>query len=619
MALPGIENRHGTDQRAETTEQRSIESTNYRADVMMTKREIAHILSEIAFYLRLKQDNPYKSLAYERAARALLTALHEPHQLLTGDTLTDIPGIGRGTAAVIRELLVTGASKLHETVKGSFPSSLVELGDVPGLRPKQIRRLFEEAGIRSLADLKAACRKNQLLDLKGIGPKVQAKILAALGEFQRGQGYRLYANVLAEASKLEKDLKTLGGVERVRIAGAFRRKMEVINAFHFVITWPKGRKSAEFITGLKAIPNVGDVASAESTLVTATSPTGLPIRLTLAASTDQDFQLLQATGSEEHLEQLLLRFAAQGLDTWDKVRARVQKQSEPGIYAAAGLPFIPPELREGRGELEVNTTKEPPQLIEPSQIEGFFHFHTDYSDGAATVEEMVAAARHRGYRYIGISDHSQSAFYANGLKEARIRQQWAEIETVQEKYPDIHIFKGIEADILPDGTMDYADALLSQFDFVIASVHSRFNLSEADQTRRVCRALSNPYVTMFGHPTGRLLLSRSGYRLDMRQVMGTAKEYGKVLEINGSRHRLDLDWRDVRLAKAQGIKFSINPDAHAVNELDNMTWGLNVAQKGGLDAGDVINTQPLSAMKTFLRNMRSSSCCYTHHFPYSSH
>ena len=591
----------------------------HRADVTMTKREIAHILSEIAFYLRLKQDNPYKSLAYERAARALLTALHEPHQLLTGDTLTDIPGIGRGTAAVIRELLVTGASKLHETVKGSFPSSLVELGDVPGLRPKQIRRLFEEAGIRSLADLKAACRKNQLLDLKGIGPKVQAKILAALGEFQRGQGYRLYANVLAEASKLEKDLKTLGGVERVRIAGAFRRKMEVINAFHFVITWPKGRKSAEFITGLKAIPNVGDVASAESTLVTATSPTGLPIRLTLAASTDQDFQLLQATGSEEHLEQLLLRFAAQGLDTWDKVRVRVQKQSEPGIYAAAGLPFIPPELREGRGELEVNTTKEPPQLIEPSQIEGFFHFHTDYSDGAATVEEMVAAARHRGYRYIGISDHSQSAFYANGLKEARIRQQWAEIETVQEKYPDIHIFKGIEADILPDGTMDYADALLSQFDFVIASVHSRFNLSETDQTRRVCRALSNPYVTMFGHPTGRLLLSRSGYRLDMRQVMGTAKEYGKVLEINGSRHRLDLDWRDVRLAKAQGIKFSINPDAHAVNELDNMTWGLNVAQKGGLDAGDVINTQPLSAMKTFLRNMRSSSCCYTHHFPYSSH
>ena len=574
---------------------------------MMTKREIAHILSEIAFYLRLKEANPYKSLAYERAARALLTSLHEPHQLLTGDTLTDIPGIGRGTAAVIRELLVTGASKLHETIKGSYPSSLVELGDVPGLRPKQIRKLYEEAGIRSVADLKTACRNNQLLDLKGIGPKVQAKIQAALGEFQRGQGYRLYANVVAEASKLEKDMKRLDGVERVRIAGALRRKMEVINAFHFVVTWPKGRKSAQFITGLQAIPNVSDVASAESTLVTATSPTGLPIRITLAASTEQDFHLLQATGSEEHLEQVLLRFATQGLDTWDKVRARVQKQSETGIYAAAGLPFIPPELREGRGELEVHTTHEPPQLIEPRQIAGFFHFHTDYSDGAATVEEMVAAARHRGYRYVGISDHSQSAFYANGLKEARIRQQWAEIETVQEKYPDIHIFRGIEADILPDGTMDYGDELLSQFDFVIASVHSRFNLSETDQTRRVCRALSNPYVTMFGHPTGRLLLSRSGYRLDMRQVMDAAREYGKVLEINGSRHRLDLDWREVRIAKAQGIKFSINPDAHAVDELDNITLGVTVAQKGGLDAGDVINTQSLSAMKSFLRNMRFSN------------
>ncbi|HEU4502025.1 MAG TPA: DNA polymerase/3'-5' exonuclease PolX [Nitrospira sp.] len=578
----------------------------HRVDMMMTKRDIAHILSEIAFYLRLKQDNPYKSLAYERAARALLTCLHEPHQLLAGDALTEIPGIGRGTAAVIRELLITGASSLHQTIKGSYPSSLVELGDVPGLRPTQIRRLYEEAGIRSVADLKAACRKNQLLDLKGIGPKIQAKIQAALGEFQRGQGYELYANVLAEASKLEKDLKTLEGVETVAIAGALRRKMEVINAFHFVISWPTGRQSAEFITGLKAIPNVSTVVSAESRFVTATSPTGLPIRITLAASADQHFHLLQATGSEEHLEQVLVRFAAQGLDTWDKVRRRVKTLSEKGIYASAGLPFIPPELREGRGELEVNATKKPPKLIEPSQIEGFFHFHTDYSDGVATVEEMVEAARHRGYRYIGISDHSQSAFYANGLKEARIRQQWAEIETVQEKYPDIHIFKGIEADILPDGTMDYADALLSEFDFVIASVHSRFNLSEADQTRRVCRALSNPYVTMFGHPTGRLLLSRSGYRLDMRRVLDAAKEYGKVLEINGSRHRLDLDWRDVRLAKAHGIKFSINPDAHAVNELDNVTLGVNVARKGGLNVEDVINTQSLSAMKTFLRTTRSS-------------
>jgi DNA polymerase (family 10) len=220
---------------------------------------------------------------------------------------------------------------------------------------------------------------------------------------------------------------------------------------------------------------------------------------------------------------------------------------------------------------------------------------------------MVAAATDLGYSYVGISDHSQSAFYANGLKEPRIRQQWAEIEAVQKRYPGIHIFKGIEADILPDGTMDYPDDLLSQFDFVIASVHSRFNLPEEEQTRRVCRALCNPYVTMLGHPTGRLLLSRPGYRLNMARVLETARTEGKIMEINGSRHRLDLDWRDVRAGKEQGLKFSLNPDAHAVDEFDNVGLAVNVAQKGGLVAEDIVNTIPLSAMKAFLRHSEARS------------
>jgi DNA polymerase (family 10) len=244
------------------------------------------------------------------------------------------------------------------------------------------------------------------------------------------------------------------------------------------------------------------------------------------------------------------------------------------------------------------------RLIERKQIQGFFHFHTTYSDGADSVEDMVAAARARGYRYVGISDHSQSAFYANGLKEPQIRAQWAEIDTVQKRYPDIHIFKGIEADILPDGSMDYADDLLAEFDFVIASVHSRFNLPEADQTRRVCRALANPYVTMLGHPTGRLLLSRPGYRIDLTQVIDAAIANRKVIEINGSRHRLDLDWRYVRTAKARGAQFCVNPDAHAVEELRNIPFGVNVARKGGLQAEDVVNTRSLSAMKSWLSSRR---------------
>jgi DNA polymerase (family X) len=565
---------------------------------MIETREIARVLSDIAFYLRLKGGNPYKAVAYERAARALLLSSYTPHQFMQGDTLTSIPGIGPRTAAVIRELVLTGTSSLYQRLKGPFPPSLVELGRVPGLRPKQIRRLWEEAGIRSIADLQAACRTNRLVSLKGIGPKLQAKIERALGEFRRGQGYRLYASALGEAVLLERSLAVIPGVTKVTAAGMLRRKLEVINAFEFVVAWSG---ASGFLARLSAIPNVTRAAQPDARHLTALSPTGLPVTITLSPPEDHDFHLLLATGSEEHLAELLIRFASRGWHSWQEIHPHVRGFSEEAIYRAAGLPFVPPALREGRGELEFDDGNLR-GLIESERLRGFFHVHTDYSDGSGTIEEMVAGARDRGYRYLGISDHSQSAFYANGLKEPRIRQQWAEIEAVQTRYPEIHIFKGIEADILPDGTMDYPDDLLSQFDFVIASVHSRFNLSQEDQTRRVCRALANPYVTMLGHPTGRLLLSRPGYRLNMAQVLETARTHGKVMEINGSRHRLDLDWRDIRVGKALGLKFSLNPDAHAVDELDNIRLAVNVAQKGGLVEEDIVNTSPLSAMKAFLRH-----------------
>jgi DNA polymerase (family 10) len=326
--------------------------------------------------------------------------------------------------------------------------------------------------------------------------------------------------------------------------------------------------------------------------------------MTLAPPADHEFHLLIETGSDDHLEELAKRFAAKRLPTWEAVRNHVKDVSERNMYGAVGLPLIPPSLREGRREFTM-TAAELQRVVTPGQVQGVFHVHTNYSDGTGTLEEMVRAARDRGYRYVGISDHSQSAFYANGLEEPRIRRQWDEIEALQEKYPEIHIFKGIEADILPDGTMDYPDQLLRQFDFVIASVHSRFNLSEPDQTRRVCRALANPHVTMLGHPTGRLLLSRPGYRVNMAQVIETAARHDKVLEINGSRHRLDLDWRHVQAGKAEGLKFSLNPDAHAVDELDNTALAVNVAQKGGLETEDIVNTRPLSAMKAFLENTAS--------------
>lgn len=355
---------------------------------------------------------------------------------------------------------------------------------------------------------------------------------------------------------------------------------------------------------MAAIPNVTDVRAGDSGVLAATSPTGVPITVTLAPPDSYGFHVLQATGSSEHLEQLLTKFKAQGFKDWETVRRRLNGSSEEAIYRAVGLPYVEPELREGLDELEPITGRQSARLIEPEQIQGFFHCHTDYSDGAATVEQMVVAARALGYRYLGISDHSQSAFYANGMKEARVRAQWAEIDAVQQQCPDIHIFKGIEADILPDGSLDYADELLAEFDFVIASVHSRFNLPETDQTRRVCRALANPYVTILGHPTGRLLLARPGYRVNLSRVISVAVAHRKLLEINGSRHRLDLDWRVVRKAKAQGARFCINPDAHAVEDLRNIPFGVNVARKGGLTGADVVNTKSPAGMKRFMSRLQ---------------
>jgi DNA polymerase (family 10) len=341
-----------------------------------------------------------------------------------------------------------------------------------------------------------------------------------------------------------------------------------------------------------SLPEVSEIAS-DSSLTTARSLQGLPISIKLAELDDYGWELFVATGNSAHVEAVSRRLGSTG-----------HFHTEEAVYTAAGLAFIPPELREGGDELELALSGRLPALVEAAQIAGIFHNHTLYSDGSATVEEMVSAAQALGYRYIGISDHSQSAHYANGLKEDRIRAQRAEMEAVQKKLPSIRIFKGIEADILEDGAMDYPDELLASFDFVIASVHSRFNLLEEDQTRRICRALTNPYVTMLGHATGRLLLSREGYRVDMRRVIDTAAANRKVIEINASPHRLELDWRLCGYARDKGVKVCINPDAHSPAALATVPLGVNVARKGGLSAEDVINTLPVDKMVGLLRSLR---------------
>ena len=561
----------------------------------MSKREIAAVLEEIAFLLELKGENPFKVKAYSAGARVIESLPEEPSVLVQKGILRNVKGIGEGLAAAVTEMVATGTSTLRDELKASFPAGVMEMAGVPGLGPKKIKAVYEQLGVGSVGELEYACIENRLVGLSGFGPKSQEKILAGIRQFKRHQGFHLFANVIEEADCILEAVRAAAGVVHADHAGEIRRRLEVVQGIALVVA---GSQPETLAGALQAVSGVTQVAShPETHRITARSPQGLPVTVRLASPADYGWALLSATGSPEHVEALIQRLTAR--------RASPKKESESDIYAAAGLPFIPPELREGHGEIEQGERGRLPVLVEADQVQGIFHNHTVWSDGSATLEQMVEAARALGYRYIGISDHSQSAFYANGLKEDRIRAQHAEIGAVQKKFPDIRIFKGIEADILVDGAMDYPDEVLATFDFVIASVHSRFNLSEEDQTNRICRALANPYVTMLGHATGRLLLSRDAYRVNMKKVLDAAAEHRKIVEINANPHRLDLDWRFCGYAKERGVQFSINPDAHSTEGLEDVPFGVNVARKGGVTAEDVVNTLPVEAMASRLQTMRS--------------
>ena len=560
----------------------------------MNKREIAAVLEEIAFLLELKGENPFKIKAYAGGARVIESLPEEPAVLVQKGILRNVKGIGEGLAGAVTQLVTTGASTLHQELKASFPAGLMEMVAIPGLGPKKIKAVHEQLGVGSVGELEYACVENRLVGLPGFGQKTQEKILAGIRQYKRRQGFHLYANVIEEAENLRQALRTISGVVHADLAGEVRRRAEVVQGFSFVVA---GGEPHALMQALRSVPDVTQVEHAvETAAITARSPQGLPVTIKLAGVADYGWELLRATGNPDHVALLEQRMLER--------EAPLRGESEEALYDGAGLPYIPPELREGHGEIELAETGRLPVLVESAQIQGIFHNHTVYSDGSATLEQMVETAKSLGYRYIGISDHSQSAFYANGLKEDRIRAQHAEIGAVQKKFSDIRIFKGIEADILVDGQMDYPDEVLATFDFVIASVHSRFNLSEEEQTRRICRALSNPYVTMLGHATGRLLLSRDAYRVDMYKVLDMAAEHKKIVEINANPHRLDLDWRLCGYAKAQGVKVSINPDAHSTDGLSDVPFGVNVARKGGLNADDVVNTLPVEAMAAHLQAMR---------------
>ena len=567
----------------------------------MENRQIASILYEISRILELKEENIFKIRAYQNAARSIEGIGEEAHDLIEQGKLDQVPGIGKAIAEKIVELDRTGRLKYHEDLRAEFPTTLYELLRVPNLGPKKIRKLYDDLHISSLSELEYACRENRLVELKGFGKKTQEKILEGIAIAAASDGKILLGKALPVARQILEYLRGCNAIDRVEIAGSARRWKEIISDLDFVASTTRPQEVADYFGNIPFSHSV--IAKGGTKTSVRLDAMGLNVDLRVVAPKEFATALHHFTGSKEH--NVVLRTMAKKMgykiSEYGIFKEGSEKpvpiDSEQDFYAFFKMDYVPPELRENLGEIEAALEHRIPQLIEASQLQGIFHVHSVWSDGRNTLEEMIRGAQERGYGFVGISEHSKIAAYAHGLDETRLQEQSVEIDRLQQKFTGIKILKGIEVDILADGSLDFSDEILSRLDFVIASVHSNMRIDEKAMTERICRALSNPHVDILGHPTGRLLQGRQPYAVDIDKVLKTAARHKKCIEINASPHRLDLNWTYIQQAVKMGIPLAINPDAHRIAELDYVQFGVGMARKGWATPANILNSQPWESIR----------------------
>jgi len=566
----------------------------------MDRHQIAQILSGIGAILEIKGENPFKIRAYENAAR-IVDAMSNLEELIEAEDLTNIRGIGKNLADHITELYKTGRLKEYEALIKSIPEGLLEMLDIPGVGAKKIKVFWEKLEVENIGELEYACQENRLRDLSGFGQKSQDKILSGILYLKKHQGRFLYPYGLASALPLYNALKKDKNVIRIEVAGSLRRRRETVKDIDLLVSTKAPIKVMDKFVKLSDVESVVAKGDTKSSVVLKSG-----INADLRCVTDQEFPyaLHHFTGSKEHntamrsrAKKKSMKMNEYGLFKGDK---NIKCGDEVGIFEKLGLDYIPPELREDMGEIAVAERGELPALVKSSEMKGMLHVHSNYSDGSNTIEDLALAAKKMGYKYLGICDHSQTASYAGGLKPQDVKKQFKEIDKLNAKLKGITVLKGIESDILADGSLDYKDDLLKQFDFVIGSVHSRFSMPEDEMTKRICTALKNPYLSILGHPTGRLLLAREGYAINMREVIDTAAKYGKAIELNANPHRLDIDWRYGLYVKEKGVKIAICTDAHSIDGMNDMVFGVDIARKAWFTKEDIINTLPLDKFMKWL-------------------
>ncbi len=574
---------------------------------VIDNKRVSTVLEEVALFLELKGENPFKVKAYSHAARTIEILEEDLGVTIREGRLREIKGIGEALAQHITELVTTDRLQLHEDLRNSIPPGHLEMLKIPGLGPKKIKVLHDRLLIKTVGELEYACLENRLVDLQGFGQKSQEKILQGIQQVKRYQGQYLYGEVIAAAVEILKKILSHPKVIRGNLAGSLRRRMEVVRNINIVLSTDR---PDELLSAFCKLPEVEVVQSNDKGGGRTLLLSGVEVDLRITPDQTFPYALFCFTGSLAHWTSMLERAKGMGLQLSEEGLYRngrsISCKEEGEIFDALGLDFIPPELRENRGEIEASENHRLPRLIEERDIKGIFHVHSSYSDGTNSIRKMVQASKELGFSYIGFSDHSQSARYAGGLSRQRLQRQWEEIDQLNQEMEGFTVFKGIESDILPDGSLDYEGSILKEFDFVVASVHSHFTMSREEMTQRVIKAMRNPYTTILAHPTGRLLLAREPYAIDMIRIIDEASRSGVALELNAHPYRLDIDWRLCKYAKEKGVKIAINPDAHEETGLKDTYFGVGIGRKGWLEPGDILNAVDFGEMKAFLEQRKPS-------------
>jgi len=585
----------------------------------MDKNQVANLLDEIASLLELKEgSNPFEVRAYQNAARAVNGLDGDIEELARQGKLKGVSGLGSTSIKRIEEVVETGHIALYDELVETTPPIKLEMMRIPGVGPKKINAIYNQLHVNSIPELVQACEENKVADLPGFGKKTQDKILQGIAFLAQHAGRFLYPVAEEEASHIYAALREMPEIVRLQVAGSLRRRRETIGDIDMVASVADSasddvrRKIMDVFTSRPSVQAITGKGETKSSVVLSS---GMNMDLRVVNDSQFLYTLHHFTGSKEHHIPLRRRALSMNMTINDYGLFRgkephlelVPCKDETDIYAALGMAYIEPELREDMGEIEAAINATLPVLVQESDLRGVLHVHSTWSDGQNTIREMAEACVMRGFTYLGLTDHSKTAAYAGGLNEEDLRRQHEEIDLLNKEYAGrIRILKGTECDILRDGSLDFTDDVLATLDFVVASIHSLFNLSPEEQTQRMLRAISNRYVDIIGHPTGRILLGREGYTLDLDAVIDAAAEHGVCIEINAHPSRLDLDWRYLHRARDKGIKIPIDPDAHVISGLDDMRYGIGIARKGWLQASDVLNTMSTDALLDFFSSRRNS-------------